>query len=84
MNLLPFGIKVTQVAPGAVETEFSLVRFKGDHQRAANVYKGFTPLTGEDVANVVHFAATLPDHVNIHDLVITPTAQASASHFLKK
>lgn len=84
IDLLPYGIKVTQVAPGAVETEFSLVRFKGDHQRASDVYKGFTPLTGDDVANVVYFAATLPGHVNIHDLVITPAAQASASHFLKK
>lgn len=81
MDLLAHGIRVTQIAPGAVETEFSLVRFKGDQQRADNVYKGFTPLSGEDVADAVFYAATVPDHVNINDIIIMPTAQASATLF---
>ncbi|KAF5049626.1 NADP-dependent 3-hydroxy acid dehydrogenase YdfG [anaerobic digester metagenome] len=79
MELLPFGIKVTQIAPGAVETEFSEVRFSGDTDRAKSVYKGFEPLREEDIANVVYFAASLPPHVNINDLLIMPTAQASGS-----
>jgi 3-hydroxy acid dehydrogenase/malonic semialdehyde reductase len=81
MDLLPYGIRVTQIAPGAVETEFSVVRFKGDQQRADNVYKGFKPLSGEDVANAVFYAATVPEHVNINDIIIMPTAQASATQF---
>jgi 3-hydroxy acid dehydrogenase / malonic semialdehyde reductase len=78
MDLVSHHIKVTQIAPGAVNTEFSLVRFKGDAARANNVYLGFTPLSGEDIAAVVYYATTLPDHVNINDLVLMPTAQASA------
>ncbi len=73
------GIKVTQIAPGAVETEFSVVRFKGDKERADSVYKGFEPLHPEDIAEVVFFATTLPPNANINDLVIMPTAQASAT-----
>jgi len=84
IDLLPYGIKVTQVAPGAADTEFSLVRFKGDKQKADTVYKGFTPLKGEDIAEAVFYCTTLPTHVNINDLVIMPTAQASANHFHKK
>lgn len=84
MELLPFGIKVTQIAPGAVETEFSEVRFLGDSDRAKAVYKGFEPLHEEDVANVVHFAASLPAHVNINDLLIMPTAQAAGSMIYRK
>jgi len=83
IDLLPYGIKVTQVAPGAADTEFSLVRFKGDKQKADTVYKGFTPLKGEDIAEAVFYCTTLPRHVNINDLVIMPTAQASANHFHK-
>ncbi len=83
IDLLPYGIKVTQVAPGAADTEFSLVRFKGDKTRADNVYKGFTPLSGEDVAEVVFYCANQPAHVNINDLVIMPTDQASSMHFHK-
>lgn len=79
MDLVEFGIKVTHVAPGAVETEFSNVRFKGDDQKADNVYKGFEPLTPEDIADAVFYCASLPNHVNISDLVITPKAQAAAS-----
>ncbi|RLD91636.1 MAG: NAD(P)-dependent oxidoreductase [Bacteroidetes bacterium] len=78
------GIKVTQIAPGAVETEFSIVRFKGDKEKADNVYKGFEPLRPEDVANSVFYVTTLPPHVNINDLLIMPTAQASATVLYKK
>ncbi len=84
IDLLTHGIKVTQVAPGAADTEFSVVRFHGDKQRADNVYKGFQPLKPEDVASVIYYVTTLPDHVNINDLVIMPTAQASSMHFDKK
>lgn len=79
MDLLPYGIKVSQIAPGAVETEFSIVRFKGDSERAKKVYEGFTPLRGEDIADACFYIASLPGHVNINDIVIMPTAQASAS-----
>ena len=78
------GIKVTQIAPGAVETEFSIVRFKGDEKRAKNVYKGYEPLHPEDVAQVCYYVTTLPPRVNINDLVIMPTAQASATVFHKE
>lgn len=79
IDLAPHGVKVTQVAPGAVETEFSLVRFKDDDQRADLVYKGFTPLSGIDVAEAVWFAANLPPHVNVNDLLLMPTAQPCAT-----
>jgi NADP-dependent 3-hydroxy acid dehydrogenase YdfG len=78
IDLLPYNIKVTAVHPGAAETEFSLVRFKGDASRAKDVYKGFTPLSGHDVADVVFYCCSLPAHVCINDLVVTPTAQANA------
>ena len=84
MDLLNHGIKVTQVAPGAVNTEFSTVRFHGDTERANNVYKGFEPLLAEDVADVVWFAASRPKHVNINDILLMPSAQANASQFFKK
>ena len=84
IDLLPFNIKVTQVAPGAANTEFSVVRFKGDQKRADSVYNGFTPLKAEDVADAVWYVASLPAHVNINDLVIMPTAQGSSMHFHKK
>jgi 3-hydroxy acid dehydrogenase / malonic semialdehyde reductase len=84
IDLLPYNIKVTQVAPGAADTEFSLVRFKGDKQKADNVYKGFTPLSADDVADAVYYVATLPPHVNVNDMVLMPTAQASSMHFNKK
>lgn len=78
IDLLPYNIKVTAVHPGAAETEFSLVRFKGDADKAKHVYQGFTPLSGEDVADVVFYCCSLPAHVCINDLVVTPTAQANA------
>lgn len=81
MDLLRHGIKVTQVNPGAAETEFSTVRFKGDTETAASVYKGFQPLSAEDVAEVVFYCTTLPPHVCINDLVMTATAQANSFYF---
>jgi 3-hydroxy acid dehydrogenase/malonic semialdehyde reductase len=83
IDLLKHGIKVTAVHPGAVETEFSLVRFKGDKKAASNVYKGFKPLTGADVAEVVYFVTTQPEHVCINDIIVTPTAQANATYIFK-
>lgn len=79
MDLNSFGIKVSNINPGLVATEFSLVRFKGDVQRAENVYKGYQPLTAEDIAETIYWVASLPAHVNISDLTILPTTQASAT-----
>jgi len=84
IDMLSHGIKVSQIAPGAAETEFSQVRFKGDLDAAANVYKGFEPLQAEDIANAVEWVTSLPAHVNINDLVIMPTAQASPGYFHKQ
>lgn len=84
MDLNPYGIKVMAIHPGSTETEFSLVRFKGDERRAASVYEGFQPLKAEDIAEIVAFAVTRPPHVVMADVVITPTAQASASLFHKE
>jgi hypothetical protein len=78
-DLVSFGIKVSSVCPGAVETEFSLVRFKGDEARAAKVYEGFEPLKAEDIADVIRFIISRPAHVNIQDVLIMPKAQASAT-----
>jgi NADP-dependent 3-hydroxy acid dehydrogenase YdfG len=73
------GIKVTGIHPGLVETEFALVRFKGDEAKASGVYKGMQPLVGEDIADLILFALTRPAHVVVADLVVFPTAQASAT-----
>jgi NADP-dependent 3-hydroxy acid dehydrogenase YdfG len=83
IDLLPYNIKVTQIAPGAAETEFSLVRFKGDEQKAAAIYNGYTPMTAEDIAGIVFYTTTLPVHVCINDLVVTPTAQANSYNLYK-
>jgi hypothetical protein len=83
IDLLRHKIKVTAVHPGAAETEFSIVRFKGDEATAKTVYEGYKPLSAEDVADAVYYCASLPDHVCINDLVITPTAQADAFYFYK-
>jgi 3-hydroxy acid dehydrogenase / malonic semialdehyde reductase len=79
IDLVEHNIKVTSIAPGAVETEFSLVRFKGDKERAAKVYEGFTPLFAEDVADAIYYAISRPAHVNINDMLIMPAAQANAT-----
>lgn len=77
-ELLGRPVRLTEVAPGLVRTEFSLVRFGGDQAKADGVYRGLTPLTAEDVAEVIAFAATRPSHVNLDQIVLTPRAQASA------
>jgi len=84
IDLLPYGIKVTNIAPGAADTEFSTVRFKGDTQAAKSIYQGYIPLYAEDVADAVSYVCSRPAHVTINDLVIMPTAQASATNLLKK
>lgn len=84
IDMLKHNIKVTQVCPGAVETEFSLVRFHGDKERADNVYKGFESLIADDIADCIWFAVSRPPHVNINDMVVMPTAQASGTIFNKK
>lgn len=81
IDLLKHGIKVTAIHPGAAETEFSLVRFKGDADTAKQVYSGFTPLSADDVADVVFYCAGLPTHVCINDLTLTCTRQGSSIHF---
>jgi 3-hydroxy acid dehydrogenase / malonic semialdehyde reductase len=84
IDLLRHGIKVTAIHPGAAETEFSNVRFKGDESQARKIYEGYTPLSAQDVADTVFYCASLPPHVCINDLVITCTAQADAIYFYKK
>ncbi|TDO22040.1 SDR family NAD(P)-dependent oxidoreductase [Pedobacter duraquae] len=79
VDLLPHHIKVTAIHPGMVETEFSIVRFKGDEERAKNVYKGFEPLLAQDIADAIWFAVSRPAHVNINDMLIMPAAQATAT-----
>ena len=79
IDLNPFGIRVGAIHPGMVETEFSEVRFKGDKDKAAATYKGLKPLTPEDIADIIHFVVSRPYHVNIADLIVFPTAQASAT-----
>ncbi|MDF3077045.1 MAG: NAD(P)-dependent oxidoreductase [Sphingobacteriaceae bacterium] len=84
IDLLPHRIKVTAINPGAVETEFSEVRFKGDEERAKKVYEGYEPLTAQDIADAIWYAVSRPLNVNINDMVITPIAQANTSHLLRK
>lgn len=79
IDLNPFGIKVIGIHPGLVETEFSLVRFKGDETRADSIYKGFEPLYAQDIAEIVEFVVNRPAHVVLADIVVLPTAQASAT-----
>jgi NADP-dependent 3-hydroxy acid dehydrogenase YdfG len=83
IELLPHGIKVTAIHPGAAETEFSLVRFKGDEGTANKIYDGFTPLTAADIAGIIFYTTTLPAHVCINDLVVTCTQQANSIYFNK-
>ena len=84
IELLPFGIKVTSINPGACETEFSVVRFKGDKERADKVYENFDPLTPEDIADTIYYCANLPKHVCINDLTLTCLTQANANYNIKK
>lgn len=84
IDMVEQGIKVTQIAPGAVETEFSNVRFKGDDAKADSVYQGFEPLHPEDIADAAYYCANLPAHVNINDLLIMPTAQANSGIIIRK
>ncbi len=84
IDLLQHKIKVTAIHPGAAETEFSIVRFKGDENTANKVYEGYQPLVAEDVANVIFYTTTLPEHVCINDLVLTCTAQANNFYFYKE
>lgn len=83
IDMLKYGIKVTNICPGAVETEFSLVRFKNDQERADQTYEGYKPLTGADIADLIKFAVSLPEHVCINDLVVTPKAQANATNIFR-
>ncbi len=84
LDLVDYGIKVSLVAPGAVETEFSLVRLKWDKEAAAKVYEGYEPLHAKDIADVVYYTASLPSHVNIDDVLVMPTAQANPYKFHKE
>jgi 3-hydroxy acid dehydrogenase/malonic semialdehyde reductase len=84
IDLVDYGIKVTNIAPGAADTEFSLVRFKGDQETADSVYEGYDPLVAKDIAETIWFAVSRPAHVTINDIVIMPTAQASATVIVKK
>lgn len=84
IDMLKHGIKVSSVSPGAVDTEFSTVRFKGDTEKAKQVYQGFTPLYANDVAETILFILTRPKHVNIDDILIMPTAQAFSRDFYRK
>lgn len=79
IDLVPYNIKVTNIAPGAAETEFSIVRFKGDQKQAEKVYDGYSPLVAKDIAETIEFVTSRPTHVTINDLTIMPTAQASAT-----
>ncbi len=83
MDLNAYGIRVGAINPGLVETEFSKVRFKGDEERAGKVYQGYQPLLPEDIADILYFAVSRPAHVNIADLVVMPTAQASSTQVKK-
>jgi NADP-dependent 3-hydroxy acid dehydrogenase YdfG len=84
IDLLKHGIKVSSISPGAVDTEFSTVRFNGDKDRAKQVYKGFTPLYAKDVADTILFILSRPKHVNIDDILLMPTDQAYSRDFNRK
>ncbi len=84
VDMLKHNIRVTNISPGAVETEFSIVRFKGDEQRASNTYKGIEPLTGKDIAECIYFVTSLPSRVCVNDMLVMPTAQANSSAFYRK
>jgi NADP-dependent 3-hydroxy acid dehydrogenase YdfG len=84
LELLGTGVRVTEVVPGLVQTEFSLVRFDGDKERAIKVYEGMTPLTGDDIADCIAWAVTRPRHVNVDEIVVRPVAQVSATEVARE
>ena len=84
IDLLKHNVKVTQICPGLAETEFSMVRFKGDEEKAKTTYKGIEAMTPEDIASIILYVISLPPHLCINDLVVSPTAQASAIYTYKK
>lgn len=84
IDFLPYNIRVGQIAPGAANTEFSIVRFKGDQEKSESVYKGFIPLSADDIADAAWFMVSRPAHVCISDILIMPTAQATATIFNKQ
>ena len=84
IDLLTHNIKVTAINPGMVETEFSIVRFDGDSDKAKKVYEGLQPLTPEDIAETIYWVANIPPHVNINDIIIMPTVQATATNVIRK
>ena len=84
IDLVNYNIKVSNLAPGAAETEFSIVRFKGDEAQAKSVYDGYSPLVAQDIAETLWFLCSRPDHVNINDITIMASAQASAAVFAEK
>ena len=83
IDLVEYSIKVTNIAPGAADTEFSLVRFKGDEETAKSVYQGFEPLVALDIAETIYWVANRPAHVNINDILIMPTVQATATNVIR-
>jgi len=83
IDMLPYGIRVNAINPGAAETEFSLVRFKGDEDRAKQAYLGYVPLSADDIADIAWFAASRPAHVVLNDIIVTPLAQASPAYMHK-
>lgn len=84
IDLLPYHIKVTSINPGMAETEFSIVRYKGDEEKAKKVYEGFLPLAAQDIADIVHYCSNLPEHVCINDLTVTCTQQANSVYKVKE
>ncbi len=84
IDLLPHGIKVSSINPGMVETEFSIVRFHGDTDRAKKAYEGMQPLTAADIAETIYWVATRPAHVNINEVIIMPTVQANSTTVIRK
>lgn len=84
LELTEFGIRVTNIQPGAVETDFSLIRFKGDHERASTVYAGYEPLKAEDIADAIAYCVNAPKHVNVSDMTIYPSAQSEPRTIYRK
>ncbi|NNC83442.1 MAG: SDR family NAD(P)-dependent oxidoreductase [Flavobacteriales bacterium] len=84
IDLLGTGVKVTQIAPGAAETEFSLVRYHGDEKKAEQVYEGYTPMRGEDIAQLIHMVTELPTHLCVNDLVVTSIDQANSFYISRE